>query len=395
MTFNHTKYISSYTETEETVLASILSVAVGLALYGNSGMLIVLYKNDKMWNSTNMLIGNLAFSGVLVSLFCMPFSLTSVLMGKWAFQEGIVCRFNAFNTSMLLLATILTHTMISVDKYFSVVKPFSRAMTVSRTWKMIFFVWLVAMLMSLGPVINFGRYAYNPTTLVCGVGFPKGKADFIYLVLLATVGFVVPNLVMGHVYLNVFLAVRKHTKRLQSSSFCSLDVVKLQKRLILTVVSSLACFLVCWTPFCVFVIMAMVVDTPDDLPHALGISAYWCGYLNSALNPLIICSMSQRFGEGLSDLTISLTHIPAHILSGIKSVFCVCRTKRSSLPSATDEFFRLPTGSYIQIEREDSPTSLIRPFTVCDCNTTSSNNASNKPGHILANGVYAIVNSPC
>ena len=330
-TINGTRYISTYSDSEETLLAFILSITACLALYGNSGMLIVLYKNDKMWNSTNMLIGNLALSGVLVSLFCMPFNLTSIIIGKWPFKDGIICKFNAFTASVLLLATILTHTMISVDKYFYVVKPFSRAMTVSRTSKIIFLVWFIAALMSFGPLLNFGKYQYNHTTLVCVVGFPRMKADFIYLVLLATVGFVIPNLVMSHVYIKVFIAVRKHTKRLQNSAVCSLDVVTLQKKLILTVVFSLICFLACWTPFCLLCVMALMVETVNDFPYGLGIAAYWCGYLYNALNPLIICSMSQRFGEGLTALTMSLIYVPVKIVKMLMTLCCSCRSRRIAL----------------------------------------------------------------
>lgn len=331
---NGTHYDSMYTRTEETVLAIILCVTICLSLYGNLGMLVVLYKNDKMWTSTNMLIGNLALSGLLVSLLCMPFSLSSVVNSQWNFKQGSVCKFNAFMTSELLLATILTHTMISVDKYFAVVKPFSRAMTVNRTWKIIFLVWFISGIMTIGPLFNVGKYAYNHTTLICGVGFPEKKRDSIYLLMLATIGFLVPNLVMGHVYLKVFLAVRQHTKRLQSTTTSSLDVLQLQKKLILTVFFSLLCFLVCWTPFCVFVLMAIFLDSAKDLPYGLGISAYWCGYIYNAINPLIICSMSARFGNGLYEMTLYLSRLPYNLFNACELICCWNRKTFNYSPSS-------------------------------------------------------------
>jgi len=109
-------YTSDYTGTEQTVLATILMFIIIFSLYGNGGMIIVLYKNDRMWNSTNILIGNLAVVAALTTLLIMPFSLTSMILQRWPFADGPICKFNAFLASQLLLYTIFIHTMISIDR---------------------------------------------------------------------------------------------------------------------------------------------------------------------------------------------------------------------------------------------------------------------------------------
>eukprot|EP00111_Clytia_hemisphaerica_P011911 TCONS_00034984-protein len=304
-------FASNYTGTEQTVLATILTFIIVFSLYGNGGMIIVLYKNDRMWNSTNILIGNLAVAAFLTTLLIMPFSLTSMVLKYWPFAEGPICKFNAFLASQLLLYTIFIHTMISIDKYFAVVKPFSRAMTVRRTWTSSFILWTIAIFMSLGPLIHIGEYRYNRTALVCGVGFPKNKIDSIYMLFLFALGFIIPNIVNAHVYFKVFRAVRIHTKRISKTSVTSTcDVMKLQQRLVLTAFCSLACFLLCWTPFAVYVAMAVTSKSIDSIPHGLGVSAYWSGYMYNAINPLIICTMSTRFGDGIYELTISILRAP-------------------------------------------------------------------------------------
>ena len=326
---NRTFYMSDYTRTEEVTLSIILGIIIAVSLFGNFGMIIVLLKNDKMWNSTNMLIGNLALSGVLVTAFCMPFSCISIINGEWPFKEGGACKFIAFNTSALLLSTIWTHTMISVDKYFYVVKPFSRTMTVSRAWLIICSIWIQSFLMSVLPLFKFGQFAYNHTTLVCGVGFPKKSYDTVYLASLATVSFIIPIAIMIYVYGHVFYAIRQHRARMKASTFCSLDVLKLQKKLVLTVVFSLICFIVCWSPFFLFVTMAVRVKTIKHMPRGLGIAAYWCSYSYNALNPLIICSMSRRFGDGVKELIISIFKVVERIFVLLSGICCLCFRKHS------------------------------------------------------------------
>lgn len=287
------------TYSEQIVLIAVLSMIILVSLYGNLGMLYVLQTNQKMWSSTYMLIGNLAVSGVLVTLVSTPFSIASVVKLKWPFNNDTVCYMSAFMNSVLLLVTIFTHTTISISKYFGVVKPYSRFMTITRTRRIIFTIWFLACLMSVGPIAKFGRYAYGPTTLACGVAFPKTKPEAIYLLILSSVGFIVPVLLMINVYIKIFLSMRKRTKRLLATSSSSMSPFKLQKKLLTTTLFSLLCFLLCWTPFCMFVLTALVVGSRDKLPRGLGISAYWSGFSYNALNPIIFIVMCPRFREGL------------------------------------------------------------------------------------------------
>lgn len=297
-----TYFLSHYTTFETAFLVLALVVIIIMSLLGGFIMLYVLYSNDKMWTSTNMLIGNLALASTFVAVFVMPFSLFTAAKGKWTFGEGNICKLTGFSASILLLTTIFTHTVISIDKYFAVAKPMSRAMTVKRTWILIAVVWSVAGAMSIVPLAGIARFEYNPTTLMCGVGFPRKKIDLLYLLMLGGIGFILPLVIMTYVYTRVYLAVKQHTARLLAHCVFSSDVLVLQKRLIMTVFASFVCFLMCWSTFFALTLAAVFIKDRAKLPHGLGVAAYWTGYLNSALNPIIICYLSNRFKEGFFDI---------------------------------------------------------------------------------------------
>lgn len=299
-------YVSQYSSVESAFLVFTLVLIILVSLAGGIVMLYVLYSNDKMWTSTNMLIGNLALISTCLALFVMPFHLFTAGKREWIFGESGVCKFTGFSASLLLLATIFTHMIISIDKYFAVVKPMSRFMTAKKTGLLIAIVWATASVMSIIPLAGVSRFEYNPTTLICGVGFPKQRLDLLYLLLLAGLGFVVPLHFMGFAYIRVYVAVRKHSARLLAHSVSSTDVLSLQRRLILTVFASLVCFLICWSTFFALTVTAVLIKDKDQLPRGLGVAAYWTGYLNSALNPLVICSLSNRFKEGFLSIFSSV-----------------------------------------------------------------------------------------
>ncbi|KAH9499557.1 hypothetical protein Btru_078111 [Bulinus truncatus] len=61
-----------------------------LSVLGNSLVILTLVRHKKMRTITNMYLLNLAISDLLLAVFCMPFTLISMLMQKFIFGS-IVC----------------------------------------------------------------------------------------------------------------------------------------------------------------------------------------------------------------------------------------------------------------------------------------------------------------
>ena len=67
------------------------------------------------------------------------------------------------------------------------VKPFSRAMTLTRTKRIICSIWFVSAIVAAGPFFKFGHYSFGATTLTCGMGFPKEEVDKLSLLILVVI----------------------------------------------------------------------------------------------------------------------------------------------------------------------------------------------------------------
>ncbi|RXM96427.1 Neuropeptide Y receptor type 5 [Acipenser ruthenus] len=91
-----------------------------LGLLGNVLILMALIRKWKEKTVVNFLVGNLAFSDILVVLFCSPFTLTCVLLDHWIFGD-IMCHIVPFlqcvsvmvSTLMLMSIAMVRHHMIS------------------------------------------------------------------------------------------------------------------------------------------------------------------------------------------------------------------------------------------------------------------------------------------
>lgn len=285
--------------TETTTLAVLLCMIMFFDIVGNGMMATVVLRNKRMWTETNMFLMNLVFGDIAVSLLSMPVPLVTVIRREWIFERGPFCSLNAYCSSLFFVATIFTHTTISIDRYLACVKPMHKVITRKKAALMIMGVWILSAVISLGPLLGWGRFDYNASTLQCGFGFPRNKFETLYMLLLAVIAFIIPICIMAFAYIRIYFTVRRSTRRMSITTFGQQRQknVQLQKKIILTFFLALIAFIVCWTPFFAFIAVAANSATRQNIPKGLGVAAYWCGFLNSACNPFIIGLRNEQFKE--------------------------------------------------------------------------------------------------
>ena len=295
-----TNYIE-YSYGESIIQATALALIMFAALSLNAMNLLIVLRNSVMQNPRYMFIMNLVCGDLGVALLSMPFSLITTIYRKWVFGSDL-CKLHGFLGSFFFCASLFTMAVMSIEQYYLLVKPLSRAITVRRAWYIMAGVWTLAAVVSIGPLAGWGHFGYNSSTLACGISFPRSAFERIYLFLLVQIAFVVPLLIMGYVYLRILVAVRKHSQRLAKFSSGSSEVIALQRRITCTLLLVLIIFLVCWTPFVCLVVFASLNSDVHHLPYGLGVAAYWCGYFNSACNPVIFVIRNDRFRDGYREI---------------------------------------------------------------------------------------------
>ncbi|XP_005299341.2 neuropeptide Y receptor type 5 isoform X1 [Chrysemys picta bellii] len=115
-----------------------------ISLAGFMGNLLILMALIKRKQNTiiNILIGNLAFSDILVVLFCSPFTLTSVLLDQWMFG-AIMCHVMPFLQCVSVLVSTLMLISIAVVRYRMIKNPLSSNLTAKHGYFLIATIWLL------------------------------------------------------------------------------------------------------------------------------------------------------------------------------------------------------------------------------------------------------------
>lgn len=296
-----------YSHDESVVQAIALTLIMFAAISLNTINLLIVIRNSVMQNPRYMFIMNLVCGDLGVSLLSMPFSLATTVYREWVFGFEL-CKLHGFLGSVFFCASLFTMAVMSVEQYYLLVKPLSRVITVRRAWHIMAAVWALSALISIGPVIGWGHFGYNSSTLACGIAYPKTAFERLYLLMLVAIAFVTPLIVMAYVYVRILFAVRAHSQRIAKySSGCS-EVIALQQRITYTLLLVLIIFLLCWTPFVCLVVFASLNSDVHHLPYGLGVAAYWCGYFNSACNPIIFIIRNDRFRDGYKEIFTALRY---------------------------------------------------------------------------------------
>ena len=290
-----------YLPIESAFQAIALILIMLVAIVANTMNIIVVYRNSSMQIPRYMFIMNLAVGDLGVTLLSMPFSLVTCISRQWIMSDSL-CTLHGFLGSFFFCASIFTLTIMSIEQYYTLVKPLARTITIQRAWYMIASVWIVSTLLSLGPVLGWGHFAYNSSTLACGVAYPRSTSERLYLLFLVLIAYVTTLLIMAYAYIRILFAVRKHTQRIAKYTKGGLEVMRLQRRITYTLLLVLLVFLLCWLPFVVLILLATHNASVRELPYGLGVAAYWCGFFNSSINPIIFVIRNDRFREGYRDI---------------------------------------------------------------------------------------------
>ncbi|XP_022095776.1 histamine H2 receptor-like isoform X2 [Acanthaster planci] len=275
-------------------LASVLSIVMVISIIGNSLIILTIIFFKGMRSKTNMFITNLACADLGVSVLCMPFSLATVIQGDWTFGP-VLCNANAFFEALFLVASTHGLMAIALHKFSSLVLPLKRIINLRRAIAMVTFAWFIGLTCAIGPLVGLTKNVYKPGTSQCGPKYPEKLSEKIIGLYVPLVGIIIPLTCLILVYGVIFNTIRKYSRRLRSHTSMTEDkIFHQQKRITITLFIVFVAFFICWTPYFVYSTLGFSLGF-QKVPTILNVAAYWSGYTNSALNPIIYAWRAKSY----------------------------------------------------------------------------------------------------
>ncbi|XP_077312221.1 chemerin-like receptor 1 [Lithobates pipiens] len=290
----------TYTDEEfDMRLSKILDVSFMVGLSGicflgitGNGLVIwfVAFKMKKTVNSVWFL--SLAFADFTFCLF-LPLTITYFALDyHWPFGT-FICKLSQFALFLNLSASVLQLTVISIDRWMSVVFPVwcRNHRTVRLAVKVVLALWIISFLSNVPYFIytdtdtetDTDTYSVNDTIVIC---YSDRSMDSVQVIIRFIILFIIPFTIIIFCYTVIFLRIQKNRRVTSTKPY----------KVIAAVIIS---FFICWFPYHVFSIMIsykMIDDLWPEIFIGYFISTL-LAYSNSCVNPLLYVFIGQNFKQ--------------------------------------------------------------------------------------------------
>lgn len=156
-----------HSELEHIFMSGSLILIMMATLVGNGTVCLAVYWRRKLRTRTNMFIINLSCADIGVAVLCMPFSLVMCLRHGWVLGDAL-CKFSGFVNILFCLTSLLTMTVISVQKYFAIYKPlYHRYMSWKFALGLLLSTWIQPIIIACVPFFGIAQYEFKPGIFSC------------------------------------------------------------------------------------------------------------------------------------------------------------------------------------------------------------------------------------
>lgn len=331
--------MTNLNDTEKILFGVAILLVLVTAVFVNSLVCFVVYRNRLLRQQfSSVFIVNLALCDFFMALLAMPFSFGAIVASKWPFG-AIVCNLTGFANQILAISAILTLAMISVDRFYAVIKPlkYRAKMTMHKALRSIAYVWVQSFAFSVVPAVN-RWYVFNEYYFFCTfASLSRTRIENAFALCLYLANFALPLLVMLAAYYKIFKVARRHSQRIAPAVFTlgtfgtaiKLDDMRQERigrlreakaaRKILIVI---AAFLCCNTPYTLMRLLELTTGRVLAMPRSVTIGAKWINFLKSVLNPVIYGLLQRRFRGALA--SVFRARLPRGAVAGKRC--CPCTT---------------------------------------------------------------------
>uniref|UniRef100_A0A3Q3FTH4 G protein-coupled receptor 45 n=1 Tax=Labrus bergylta TaxID=56723 RepID=A0A3Q3FTH4_9LABR len=285
-------------------LAAIMIFMITIGFLGNAIVCLIVYQKPAMRSAINLLLATLAFSDIMLSLLCMPFTAVTVATADWSFGSEF-CRASIMLYWLFVLEGVSILLIISVDRFLIIVQRQDK-LTPHRAKLLIAGSWVLSLCVSLPSVVGWRTG--------CVLGYSDSLADRVYTVLLAVAVFFVPFAVMLYSYMCILNTVRRNTLRIHNhtsehsclpalNQVSKMRLTGLQKppqikvdmsfktRAFTTILILFVGFSVCWLPHTVVSLLAVFSRR----------FYYSSIFYPTVFNPVIYCWRIRKFREACQE----------------------------------------------------------------------------------------------
>ncbi|KAK2142132.1 hypothetical protein LSH36_994g01040 [Paralvinella palmiformis] len=285
-------------------LSSLIVCFICLAtVLGNVAVIYAIANTRKLREKpSSIFLINLSITDLSSALFVMlaAFIYISLDLDR---VNTIWCNFVCAMNYCLIIVSMMTLAVISVDRLISVLYPFKYhdIVTKGRVVAVIVFTWIQGFIFGIAPAFQ-GWVHYDYWEAICAINWHREPrvGPINYVIGAFALCFIVPAIVILVCYTVTIryakISLRNSIPASASSSSIQNNNVEVRKhnkdgylglKTITSMLVVVAAFFICLTPFSVTKLIKVITNDSYNVPPYVNLWAAFFGYLSSMVNPFI------------------------------------------------------------------------------------------------------------
>ncbi|KAF7705736.1 pyroglutamylated RF-amide peptide receptor [Silurus meridionalis] len=282
-----------------------------LALVGNSLVVCVVVRKGRSQSATSIFICSLAISDLLITFFCVPFTLLQNISAQWL-GGVLVCKTVPFVQTTAIVTGILTMTCIALERYQGIIHPLKmkRQYTPQRAYRKLGLVWLLSVMVG-SPMLFVQQlevkydFLYENHHVCCQELWSSELQRKMYTTFIMVALFVLPLAAMMFLYtrISIELWIRKRvgdTSVLHTINHNQINkICRKKKRAVKMMITIVLLFTICWAPFhtvhMLFEYYNLEQKYDEVTLNMIMAVVQAIGFSNSFNNPIVYAFMNETF----------------------------------------------------------------------------------------------------
>ena len=295
----------------KTVAYSLLFI---LTLLGNSLVIAVIYKDQKLRTITNLLIVNISISDLLIPLFAHSLRIKRIYFprGLWPVDGvfgSITCKLAIFGKDTSIAVSVLTLELIAIQRFYKIVFPLKKSPIGSKKscTAAIALIWLFG---AVYPCSNFYsmKFIHKDSAPYCiyswEPAFAHAQAAKVDLSVFLLAFTIIPFLLLTSLYSAIVISLHRQKTGLYLASEARQRRARKYRQVTYALVTIVVVFLVTWTPLNIYIFLSAFVwssHRPCESRHLI-FSAVFVSLSYPAINPPVYYIFNENFRKGYQDI---------------------------------------------------------------------------------------------
>ena len=279
--------------------------------FGNSCLIIVVFKTQTLRKTINFLIVNMAVSDLLIPLIRIPWQVLALHQISWLFRgdfTNFMCKLNKLLTTLSVFVSIQSLVLVAVERFGAVVFPF-RPLFIStkRCMFLIFSTWFVAMAIA-SPYLFAQIHDGRGGKLVCSIKwkevFGESSSSKSYYVPRHLILLYIPIFLLIILYSIILIKLKSQNIPGNQSMTNAEKQRRLRNRNVLKMaLATVVGFILCWLPHNMNSILQLFI--PEKVPCGFSLYRRFTTLLMAShciMNPCICFTLSRNYRQALNKL---------------------------------------------------------------------------------------------